>query len=79
MFGYATPSYKDYAEVIIAKLHTNRWFCENRPCLVIEPGMSVAASSMAYITKVFDVKKRVTVGLHRLTVICFISVHPCIQ
>ena len=58
MFGYATPSYKDYAEVIIAKLHTNRWFCENRPCLVIEPGMSVAASSMAYITKVFDVKKR---------------------
>ena len=58
MLNRSTPSYQDYANAITNILLSDDWFTVHRPALVIEPGMSVAASSMSYLTKVFTIRKR---------------------
>lgn len=58
MLNRPTPSYQDYANAITKILLSDDWFAAHRPFLIIEPGMSVAASSMSYLTKVFTVRKR---------------------
>lgn len=58
MFSKVPPTFDEYATSIVENLLEDSWFSENRPFLVIEPGMSVAASSMSYITRIFDIKKR---------------------
>jgi diaminopimelate decarboxylase len=52
------PTYEEYAKQIIAYLNGIDWFKEHKPYIIIEPGMSVAASSMSYIARVHDIKHR---------------------
>lgn len=58
MFAQEPPTFDEYAEAIIINLNKNRWFLEKQPILIIEPGMSVAASSMSYVTQIYNIKKR---------------------
>lgn len=58
MFRQEPPTYDNYAHEIIAHLLENEWFTQKQPFLVIEPGMSVAASSMSYVTRVYNIKER---------------------
>ncbi len=60
------PSYQDYAAAICEELLRNRWVVENRPQLVIEPGMAVVADTMSFVTRVFEVKE---IGQRRLAVV----------
>lgn len=52
------PTYEEYAHDIFEYFNGFDWFVDNRPYIVIEPGMSVAASSMSYIARVHDIKHR---------------------
>lgn len=58
MFMQEPPTYDDYAQAIVSRLLENEWFSQNQPTLIIEPGMSVAASSMSYVTRVYNIKER---------------------
>jgi len=51
-----TPSFEDYAEVICGILNENAWVKKNRPTLVIEPGVAMAADCVSFIAKVVSVK-----------------------
>lgn len=53
------PTYEEYATDIFKYLNNDEWFKTNKPSIIIEPGMSVAASSMTYIARVHDIKHRV--------------------
>ena len=53
------PTYEEYATEIFEYLNNDEWFKTNKPGIIIEPGMSVAASSMTYISRVHDIKHRV--------------------
>ena len=53
------PAYEEYATEIFKYLNKDEWFKANKPSIIIEPGMSVAASSMSYIARVHDIKHRV--------------------
>ncbi len=50
-----TPTFNDYAEAIINKMHSN--FDPLYTTLIIEPGASLVASPFSYVFKVLDVKK----------------------
>ena len=52
-----TPTFDDYAETICDVLAQYPWIKEQRPRLVIEPGMAVAADTLSFITQVFEVKR----------------------
>lgn len=52
------PTYEEYASEIMDYLKVDKWFSKYRPYIIIEPGMSVAASSMSYVAKVHDIKHR---------------------
>lgn len=52
------PTYEEYATDIFKYLNNDEWFKANQPSIIIEPGMSVAASSMTYIARVHDIKHR---------------------
>ena len=52
------PTYEEYANQVFAYLNENEWFVSHKPYVIIEPGMSVAASSMSYIARVHDIKHR---------------------
>lgn len=58
MFSQEPPKYLDYADAIVEHLLQNDWFRNKKPYLIIEPGMSVAASSMTYVTRVYNIKER---------------------
>lgn len=53
----ATPDFNDYAEGICKAILSNPWFRERRPHLVLEPGVSMAADTLEYVTKVVEVKR----------------------
>jgi len=55
-FGYRVPSFDEYAESIISILMNNNWIRTHRPFLVIEPGISLAADTTSFITRVYDTK-----------------------
>ena len=52
------PTYEEYAHDIFENFNQIDWFVENKPYIIIEPGMSVAAASMSYIARVHDIKHR---------------------
>lgn len=58
MLDIQTPSFEEYASEVMSVLLEDSWFIAKKPYLVIEPGMSVAASSMSYLTKIYSIKKR---------------------
>lgn len=52
------PTYEEYAHAIFEYFNTIDWFVDYKPYIIIEPGMSVAASSMSYLARVHDIKHR---------------------
>ncbi len=52
------PTYEEYSSQIISYFNNISWFVEHRPYIIIEPGMSVAASSMSYLSRAYDIKHR---------------------
>lgn len=60
------PTFDDYAAAICAVLRQHPWTEARQPRLVIEPGMAVAADTMSFITRVFEVK---SIGNQQLAVV----------
>lgn len=50
------PTFDDYAEVVCGVLNENGWVKQNKPTLVIEPGVAMVADCLSFITKVVGVK-----------------------
>lgn len=50
------PTYDDYAKYISSLLLADEWFIRVKPSIVIEPGVSVVANTMSFISKVYEVK-----------------------
>jgi diaminopimelate decarboxylase len=50
------PSFDDYAETVCKVLQQNRWAVAQKPALVLEPGIALAADVVSLITKVVAVK-----------------------
>lgn len=51
------PSFDEYADAIVATMQRSAWVRAKRPCLLLEPGVSVAADALSFVTRVVDVKK----------------------
>jgi diaminopimelate decarboxylase len=51
-----TPSFNDYAKVVCKVLKSNKWVRRKNPCLMLEPGIAMAANVLSFITKVISVK-----------------------
>lgn len=51
------PSFDAYAEAVVGALERSAWARARRPLLVLEPGVSLAADALSYVTRVVDVKE----------------------
>jgi len=51
------PTFDDYAEAVCAVLNNNLWVGKQKPNLVLEPGIAMAATALSYVTKVISVKR----------------------
>lgn len=51
------PKYEDYADCVLGEALVNKWFVNQNPFIVIEPGSSVVANVFTYYTKVYQNKK----------------------
>lgn len=51
------PSYEDYANYICSILLGDEWFKKVQPFIVIEPGVSVVANTLSFISKIYEIKK----------------------
>lgn len=51
-----TPSFDDYAEAVCKIMTSHSWVKENSPYLILEPGVSIVADSLSFITKIIDIK-----------------------
>jgi len=51
------PSFDDYADAIAGALARSAWARARRPWLVLEPGVSLAADALSFVTRVLDVKE----------------------
>ncbi len=51
------PSFDAYAGAIVGTLERSAWARARRPWLVLEPGISLAADALSYVTRVVDVKE----------------------
>jgi diaminopimelate decarboxylase len=56
MLKRKTPCFDDYAEAVDKILSSNPWVKHNKPRLVLEPGVAMAANTMCLVTKVVSVK-----------------------
>jgi diaminopimelate decarboxylase len=64
IFGYIppsmrwtkTPSFGDYAKAVCKVLKNNKWIRRRKPNLMLEPGISMVANTMSFVTKVISVK-----------------------
>jgi diaminopimelate decarboxylase len=50
------PSYEDYANEIMDIALRNKWFVQQQPSIVIEPGVSVVSNVFTYYMKVYQIK-----------------------
>lgn len=50
------PSYEDYANAIMDIALRNKWFVQQQPSIVIEPGVSVVSNVFTYYMKVYQIK-----------------------
>jgi diaminopimelate decarboxylase len=65
IFGYIppamqwtkTPSFDDYAKAVCKILKNNKWVQRQKPFLVLEPGIAMAANALSFITKVISIKE----------------------
>ncbi len=51
------PSFEAYAEAVTGALERSAWARARRPLLVLEPGVSLVADALSYVTRVVDVKE----------------------
>jgi diaminopimelate decarboxylase len=51
-----TPSFDDYAKVVCKILKNNKWVRRQKPFLMLEPGIAMAANALSFITKVISIK-----------------------
>jgi diaminopimelate decarboxylase len=51
-----TPSFDDYAKAVSKILKNNKWVRRQKPFLMLEPGIAMAANALSFITKVISVK-----------------------
>ena len=56
LFGTEVPSFDDYAQGITKILNNNSWVQKNFPYLIIEPGISMVANTLSFVTKVYEIK-----------------------
>ncbi|MGA1825567.1 MAG: decarboxylase [bacterium] len=56
-FDYPVPNYEDYAHAIASELKKFFSGIKNKPVLILEPGIALAADTMDFVAKVIDVKK----------------------
>jgi diaminopimelate decarboxylase len=64
IFGYIppqmrwakTPSFDDYAKAVCKVLKTNKWAQQQKPFLMLEPGIAMVANALSFVTKVISVK-----------------------
>jgi len=64
IFGYIppqmrwtkTPSFDGYAKAVCKVLKNNKWALRQRPFLMLEPGIAMAANALSFVTKVISVK-----------------------
>ncbi len=50
------PSFDEYASAVAGVLDSDEWIAQNKPTVIIEPGVSVAADSLSFVTRVVDLK-----------------------
>lgn len=50
------PSYGDYASLITTILLNNEWFVRRKPYLVLEPGVSVVANVLDFVSRIYQHK-----------------------
>jgi diaminopimelate decarboxylase len=51
------PTFDDYAATIVGALERSAWARARRPRLVLEPGISLVADALGFVTRVLDVKE----------------------
>jgi len=51
-----TPSFNGYAGIVCKVLKNNKWAQQQKPYLMLEPGIAMAANVLSFITKVISVK-----------------------
>ena len=64
IFGYIppqmrwakTPSFDDYARAVCKVLKSDKWVRRQKPYLMLEPGIAIAANALSFVTKVISVK-----------------------
>lgn len=56
-FQLNAPTFDDYAEIICGTMQEEFKSIENKPKLVLEPGISMVANTFLFVAKVLDVKK----------------------
>lgn len=56
-FHIQAPSFDDYAEAVSSVLNQEFSEIENKPYLILEPGISMVANTFTFISKVVEVKK----------------------
>ena len=56
-FDYPVPNYEDYAHAIAPELKKFFSGIKNKPKLILEPGIALAADTMDFAAKIIDIKK----------------------
>lgn len=56
-FDCPIPNYEDYAHAIASELKKFFSGIKNKPILILEPGIALAADTMDFIAKIIDIKK----------------------
>ena len=56
-FDYSVPNYEDYAHAIAPEFKKFFSGIKNKPILILEPGISLAADTMDFVAKIIDIKK----------------------
>ena len=52
-----TPSFDDYAETVSQVIKESDWAQKQKPWLVLEPGIAMAANAFSFVTKVISIKE----------------------
>lgn len=56
-FNMQAPSFDDYAAAICSVMNAEFRDWERKPCLILEPGISMVANAFSFIAKVVEIKK----------------------
>ena len=51
------PTFQEYAEIVFDRFSKDKWFADNKPHIILEPGVSVVSNALSYVSKIIDIKK----------------------